>query len=204
MTESKIHGHYGPIEDAIGEVMSSTFKNFEFELHRLTSSQSVERGACVVVNNESSYIIGVITNTKLVVVGSGSTRPLRLKSSPVEIDQTLPDLRDRIYNSYDATIVGEYTEGDYIEAEHTHHAIVHAQVYSMDTKDIRSFTSLPCDYLHLLYENGGVDSVLSHLKYLKNFMNDSEYEKFVKSGVKMLHIRGFDDFCLMVVSLIGR
>ncbi|MEM3403058.1 MAG: hypothetical protein QXJ17_00690 [Nitrososphaeria archaeon] len=197
----KLHGEYGLMEKAIGEVMASTFKRFEFELHREKTVETIERGAFTIVDNGAYYVVGVVTDTKLVIAGS-STRPSRLKIAPTEIDHALPDLKDRTYNSYDATIVGEFVQGRYLQADHLHHALVHAQVYSMDVEDIREFLGQPCDYLHLLYENGGVDCVLSHLIYLKNVLNHSELAQFLSGVVRMLHIRGFDELSLMVVSLI--
>jgi len=198
---SKLHGEYGLIENAIGEVMTSTFRKFEFELHRGSAVETIERGAFIIVNNESYYIVGVVTDTRLIIAGS-STRPSRLKILPTEIDQTLPDLKERVYNSYDATIVGEFVQEHYLQADHFHHALVHAQVYTMDKNDVKNFVTQPCDYLHLLYENGGVDCVLSHLAYLKNILEDFELAQFLRGAVRMLHLRGFDELSLMVVSLI--
>jgi|GEM_PF-2408763 len=202
MIDVKICGQYGLVDNSLGEVMASTFKSFEFELHRQSSSQSVERGSFVVVNNGTNYIFGVVTDTGLVTVSSASTRPSRLRTTLEEIDRNLPELRDRIYNAYDAAIIGEYFQGEFTQADHPHHALVHAQVYPIHKQDLETITSTPCDYLHIVYEEGGVDSVLSHLKYLKKSVSDVKYNLFLKDAIKALHIRGFDNLTLMMVNLV--
>ncbi|MGQ9781181.1 MAG: HAS-barrel domain-containing protein [Nitrososphaeria archaeon] len=202
MKDVKIYGQYGLVDNSIGEVMSSTFKSFEFELHRQSSSQSIERGSLVVVNNGTSYIFGVVTDTRLITVGSGTTRPSRLRSTIEEIDRNLPELRDRIYNTYDTAITGEYFEGEYTQADHPHHALVHAQVYPIHMKDLETIASAPCDYLHLIYEKGGIDSVLSHLKYLKKSVGDIQYRQFLRDAITTLHVRGYDSLTLVMVNLV--
>lgn len=197
-----LKGNYFLIENSIGEVISSTYQRLEFELYRDSIMQSIERGTFVVVSNGGSLLVGVVTGTKLVVVGTGSTRPSRLKIGPEEIDRTLPELKDRVYNSYEAVIVGEFFDGKFVHASNLHHAIVHAQVYKMHPDDVRDFLKIPCDYLHLIYSEDGVEAVLSHLRNVKMLLSENEFFDFLKGAVRMLHVRGEDELIRLVVSII--
>lgn len=197
-----LKGNYSLIEKSIGEVISSTYQRMEFELHRSSITESIERGAFIVASNGGNHIIGVVTNTKLVVVGTGFTRPSKLKIGPEEIDRTLPELRDRIYNAYEAVIVGEFAGGEFVQASNLHHAIVHAQVYMMEPEDVREFLKTPCDYLHLIYRQDGVEAVLSHLRNVKAILGENGFLDFLKGAVRMLHVRGEDELILLMVSVV--
>jgi len=197
-----LKGNYFLIENSIGEVISSTYQIIEFELHRNSIIQSIERGTFIVVSNGGNILVGVVASTKLVVVGTGSTRPSRLKMGPEEIDRTLPELKDRIYNAYEAVIVGELLEGKFVHASNLHHAIVHDQVYKMDPEDVREFLRIPCDYLHLIYNEYGVEAVLSHVRNVKSILNENEFLEFLKGAVRMLHIRGEDELIRLLVSTV--